>query len=137
MIRIDRKRILTLITVAVISIAVLILGFLGIYRCPMEFLTGIPCPACGFTRACVSVLNGDFGAAFYYHPLWPLVPVAGVLYILYYLHILKISDRSFNAICIMLAAMLLVCYIIRMITGSPIVRPHFDDSVLYHMNDRF
>lgn len=41
--------------------------------CPLLILTGMKCPACGMTRAMSALLEGDFGAAFSYHALWPLV----------------------------------------------------------------
>ncbi|WP_118976032.1 DUF2752 domain-containing protein [Taibaiella koreensis] len=37
--------------------------------CPWHFLTGLPCPACGVTRALVAILDGKPSAAFYYNPL--------------------------------------------------------------------
>ncbi len=38
--------------------------------CPIKQWTGISCPGCGMTRAWLSVLHGDFFAAFSYHPLF-------------------------------------------------------------------
>jgi hypothetical protein len=37
--------------------------------CPIKMLTGYPCPGCGMTRACWSLLKLDFAEAFYFHPL--------------------------------------------------------------------
>ena len=42
--------------------------------CPIRYVTGIPCPGCGLTRAYWAVLHLDFAAAFSYHPLFWLVP---------------------------------------------------------------
>lgn len=36
--------------------------------CLFKELTGIPCPACGTTRAVVSLLSGDMSNAFLYNP---------------------------------------------------------------------
>jgi hypothetical protein len=48
--------------------------------CIFRFLTGIPCPACGMTRAYLSLLNLDIKSAFYYHPLFFLIPI--VIYLI-------------------------------------------------------
>ncbi len=42
--------------------------------CPIRYVTGIPCPGCGLTRAYWAVLHLDFAAAFSYHPLFWLIP---------------------------------------------------------------
>lgn len=36
--------------------------------CPMLIVTGLPCPACGLTRAGLLLLQGDFAGAFSMHP---------------------------------------------------------------------
>ena len=51
--------------------------------CPIKFLTGISCPGCGMSRACLSALCLDFEQAFSYHPLWIfLLPTLTALIIL-------------------------------------------------------
>ena len=45
------------------------MGMMGI-TCPILFMTGISCAGCGMTRAWLSLFRLDFGAAFYYHPLF-------------------------------------------------------------------
>lgn len=47
-------------------------------RCPILWLTGVPCPGCGMTRACGALLHLDIAGAFYYHPLFWLVPPAAL-----------------------------------------------------------
>ena len=42
--------------------------------CPIKFMTGVPRPGCGMTRAVTSCLRLDFAGAFYYHPLYPAAP---------------------------------------------------------------
>lgn len=41
--------------------------------CPLRATTGIPCPFCGMTRACVAAVQGDFGAALNFNPAGLLV----------------------------------------------------------------
>lgn len=36
--------------------------------CPMRTLTGIPCPFCGMTRACVAAVHGHLGASLSFNP---------------------------------------------------------------------
>jgi len=46
------------------------------WPCPLRMLVGIPCPACGMTRAVRLVVAGDFAGATHMHPLvWVAVPV--------------------------------------------------------------
>lgn len=39
------------------------LGQFGLYRCPVQTLTGVQCPGCGMTRAAMSLLRLDFKGA--------------------------------------------------------------------------
>jgi hypothetical protein len=36
--------------------------------CPLRSLTGIPCPFCGMTRACVAAVHGHLGASMSFNP---------------------------------------------------------------------
>lgn len=50
--------------------------------CIFRYITKVACPACGATRAYLSLLNLDFKKAFYYHPLFPiLLPM--VIYLMF------------------------------------------------------
>ena len=37
--------------------------------CPFHLLTGIDCPGCGMTRACIALARGEIGRALQYNPL--------------------------------------------------------------------
>ena len=50
--------------------------------CPLRSITGIPCPLCGMTRACVAALHGHLGASLVFNPVGVLVVVAAVLAVL-------------------------------------------------------
>lgn len=41
---------------------------LGFVPCPVRTVTGVSCPGCGMTRACVALSAGDVGAAWHAQP---------------------------------------------------------------------
>lgn len=54
-------------------------GKLAILPCPVHFITGVECPGCGMTRACIALAGGDIRQALHYNPLsLGLVLLAGV-----------------------------------------------------------
>lgn len=124
----DKK---SLIIIIVALLLFLILALLGIYKCPFEYILGIPCPTCGITRAFVSLLHFNITDSFYYYALWPLAVLFFIFIILIQLNILKVNKKTFNIICIILAIIILIYFIIRHINGSEIVQIHFDESLIY------
>ncbi len=115
----ERKRENLKIFISVIF-GIALLGFLtykGIYKCPMKFLFGIPCPCCGMTRAIFSVLKGNIRESFYYHPVWPIVVLTVVIEFMYELGYLKISSKTAGLIAAPAIIALIVCYIIRLSLG--------------------
>ena len=62
------------------GLAILALGLYALdIGCAFRFVTGVPCPGCGMTRAWLAALRGDLAAAVAYHPLFWAVPVAFAL----------------------------------------------------------
>ena len=58
----------------------IMLAYVGIvylmpFTCPILFVTGIPCPGCGLTRAWLAALQGAFARAFVFHPMFWAIPV--------------------------------------------------------------
>ena len=47
--------------------------------CPLRNLTGIPCPFCGMTRACVAAVHGHLGASLAFNPAGVLVVAAALV----------------------------------------------------------
>lgn len=43
--------------------------------CPVRWLSGVPCPACGMSRACLAALRLDFSTAMAFHPMFWSVPL--------------------------------------------------------------
>ncbi|MCR5209951.1 MAG: DUF2752 domain-containing protein [Lachnospiraceae bacterium] len=105
----------------------------GIYRCPLRYFFGVPCPLCGMSRALYSLLTLDIEKAFYYHALWPVVvvgiPTAAILKI----RKVDIKRYQINLICIILAVVVIGYYIYRHIQGSPVVQVNFGNSLIYRV----
>ena len=47
--------------------------------CPLRAATGIPCPLCGMTRACVAALHGHLGPSLAFNPGGIIVVLAAVV----------------------------------------------------------
>ena len=47
--------------------------------CPVYAVAGLPCPACGSTRAVLALLRGDLMESLRWHPLIFLLPLLAVL----------------------------------------------------------
>ncbi len=63
----------------VIALYLLLITALDI-GCPSVFFLGIPCPACGSTRALLSLLRLDFAGYVDYHPF--ALPLGGAIWLL-------------------------------------------------------
>lgn len=57
-----------LLCAAGIGLVALLAHFFGLTLCPLKRLTGIPCPTCGTTRACLLLLRGHPRDAFAMQP---------------------------------------------------------------------
>jgi hypothetical protein len=68
----DRRVSLGVAAVAAVQVAGVAAG-VGGWPCPLKGALGIPCPGCGLTRATVSLLRGEFAAAFATHAFAPVL----------------------------------------------------------------
>ena len=98
-------------TALVLAAYVLLLHIFGIH-CPIRYLTGISCPGCGMTRACLSLVRLDVTAALVYHPLVFLVPPAAVA--LFVLH-RRGKRRALRILLYVLIAAFVAVYLWRML----------------------
>jgi len=91
-------------------------------------ITGIPCPACGMTRAYISLFKGNLAQAFYYHPLF-LIPIV-VIFISH--EKIKSNKKVFNGLIISLIIIVMIVYVIRLILFFPDKEPltFFSDAIL-------
>lgn len=56
-------------SLAVVAALLLLAYAFQITICPLKRFTGVPCPACGSTRAVLRALRGDFAGAWAMQPL--------------------------------------------------------------------
>ncbi|MCX7922808.1 MAG: DUF2752 domain-containing protein [Clostridia bacterium] len=86
--------------------------------CVIKNIYGIPCPACGMTRAFVHLSQGHISEALYYHPLF-VIPVITSVVLAFkkfkYFSLLYKNDSFWYA----LTALLVAVWIIRMIALFP------------------
>lgn len=78
--------------------------------CLFQRVIGIPCLACGMTRAYLALLDFDIISAFWYHPLfWMPILIC----------VLAFFDRLNNRIVIACIILIILVWIIRMIFLFP------------------
>jgi len=106
------------------------MAFLSVFKCPFNYIFGIPCPLCGMTRAFICLSELDFAGAFYYHPLWPLAVITLILIVINEFKIIRFNNSLINGYALFLSLCLLICFVYRHMTESPIVACHIEDSLL-------
>ena len=93
-------------------VALLLAGIYAHIGCPIRYVTGIPCPGCGITRAVLALLRLDFTEAFHFHPLVFLLPVLALLWLLP--KKLSVSARLRKGVFVGAAVLFLAVYLARM-----------------------
>ncbi|MCC8137201.1 MAG: DUF2752 domain-containing protein [Clostridiales bacterium] len=95
--------------------------------CPFAILTGFPCPACGLTRAGISLLTGHFLTAWEQNPSIYLWMLCALLFVLcrYVLSLKKIPCQE--ALLILVGIVTICVYLYRIVCGG---LPEVPDSVL-------
>ena len=97
-------------------------SFLHVSVCPFRGITGLPCPACGMTRAGLLFLRGDFQGAFQIHPFFfGVLLLAGIAILFRY--VLGREIRWMQYPLMILGIGMLIYYIYRMKTYFPNVEP--------------
>lgn len=92
-----------------LALTVMLAYFSGI-NCLIKRFAGIDCPACGMTRAYISLLQGDFSKAFHFHPLFFTVPV--IYLVLFFRK--RFSDRFLVIFIAAVIASYVIVYILRL-----------------------
>jgi len=74
-----------LATTALVVVVLLAVLAAGVWGCPINWVTGLPCPGCGITRAFILLLHGDIVGSFKMHPmLIPLMVGVAVICLVYF-----------------------------------------------------
>lgn len=68
------------LSILIIVIALLLLNYIFGSVCPSVIFLGIPCPACGLTRATTLLITGHLRESFNMHPLLLLILIGILLY---------------------------------------------------------
>lgn len=117
-------RVLSLPTWVWITLIALLVVFDTVRRyafdggCLFRDLTGIPCPACGMSRALSALVRFDIAKALEYHPVFWAFPIACVSAVLCALD--KKRRRAW-AICFAACAVIFIaCWIVRLATGTAV-----------------
>ena len=95
-----------------------VLFLLG-WDCPIAYLIGGICPACGSTRAILALLQGDFNAYLHYQPMaLPLIVAVGLCL---HLHIIKNPFKGIVATGVALILLTnIFLYVNRLVTEYPL-----------------
>ena len=101
-----------ILPLAIIAVIYLVFHLVGI-GCPIKFVTGISCPGCGMSRACLSLLRLDLTSAFGFHPLFWLVPAFPVLFILRELG--KLPKKPYDICIAVICVLFLAVWLLRML----------------------
>ena len=112
--RAKMKSILNFKTLRILFAAVIIIFFL--YKCPFEYIFGIPCPGCGMTRAFIALLKLNFTEAFYFHPLFPIVIIVLIFAVLDYFKIFAFSRKVKDIATIVIPFIFIAIYFIRLLS---------------------
>lgn len=113
----NRELIVVILIGAVISFIAVI--FLNKSICLFINIFGLPCPACGMTRAYISLVHLDIKRAFYYHPLFWSVPLI----------LLEYKNKKLIYI---LGIIFIIVWVIRMYLYFPDKEPmKFNDRAIY------
>ena len=125
----QKYQVLIIIAVAVVLFYA-VMSALGT-TCLVKYFTGVSCPGCGMTRACLSALRFDFSAAFYYHPLWIVMPPLALLLIFLWA---KRKKKAFFAVLALFFLALIGVYLYRLFyTETDIVVWEIEKGIISQM----
>lgn len=94
----------------VTAIAYALFFMLTPFTCPIRAITGVPDPFCGTTRAWLAALQGNFGDAFWYHPLFLWAPLLLLVIILY----MSTHKERYLFLSVVGVSTFLIIYLIRL-----------------------
>lgn len=106
-----------------IGAAIIIL--LLFYRCPFQFITGLPCPGCNMKTSLYYLLHGNIELSLYYHALCILTII-----LLSLAFLCRKNKRIVKLILIIWCLSLVLYYVLRMIYIFPEAPMNYYDKSL-------
>ncbi len=108
------------------------------FTCFVKLITGFPCPFCGMTRSCLSLIHFKFSDAWNYHPLFWFIPPILLFIIIAKKPIFK-SRKKQTIFFILIFSIIISVYAYRMIQLFPNVPPmdYNKNSLLYSLYIKF
>lgn len=106
----------------IVAVSYFIYYFLSLHifkaSCPVVFVTGLPCPGCGMTRAVIAILRFDFAKAFELNPVsFPIVLF--VIAFFFFRYFIGKTPKVFKVFFAILGVMLFLRYLYGMIKWYP------------------
>lgn len=99
------------------------------HGCPIRYVTGIPCPGCGLSRAYIALLHLNIREAFSYHPMFWAIPVLFLACLRYE----RTRGAWAMALIILLGLGFIVLYVYRISTGDPAVAVDIHSGLIYRV----
>lgn len=99
------------------------------HGCPIRWITGVPCPGCGLSRAYLALLGCDIGQAFAFHPLFWAVPL--IIGSAFWWE--RKGSRWAGNLTIILGAVFLLVYAGRLILGDPYMEIRADQGLIVRL----
>ena len=102
--------------------------------CPTMILFGVPCPACGMTRAGILFLTGNFAESFRMHPLF-IPSILFIIGLMLFKFVWTDKIKYLQNLSIVLLICFLVLYVFRMVFLFPNYPPMVvnNDSILHNI----
>lgn len=109
---------------------IIVLMYLLSLPCPILYVTGIPCPGCGMTRAFVHLVQLDFVEAFHYHPLCFFLPFfAGV-----FLFRKRMPRKVYNLCLFIVISIFFTTYFLRLFNPTDtVIKIDLSNGLFYRL----
>lgn len=123
----SKRNMLVLTAILLVYVVFYLIGV----GCPIRFLTGVPCPGCGMTRAGLALLHGRVREALHFHPAIFLVPFLPV-WVLFHN---RWSRRLQKILALSIVTILILFYIYRLTHPDDVISIRLSDGVyvkIYH-----
>ncbi len=119
-----KRRLLSLVLfLAVFAVYSVTFTVLFGHACPLALVFGVPCPACGMTRAVLLLCRGDFSGAFSMHPLVYSLPLLVLLLLPSAFSERYARSKFLTVSCVVFIVLFIGVYLYRMIALFPAEEP--------------